>query len=101
MPASAVLSLARELHERLAQVVLGGARIDEQPRDVGRPQRQVVELLVDLAYGDNDRDSLGAEAAGDERDRACRHVVEPLRVIDDAQRSWMGDDGMHDCAAGG
>ena len=48
--------------------------------------RQIGETLIDLAHGQNDRDALGVQTSGDERDRTGGHLVQPLGVVDDAQQ---------------
>ena len=49
------------------------------------------ERVARLAGRENDRDPLGQQAAGDERERARRRAVEPLRVVDDAQERLLLD----------
>ena len=46
----------------------------------------VLELLARLACGEHDPDRLRQQATGDEGERQRRRLVEPLRVVDDAQQ---------------
>ena len=46
----------------------------------------VLELLARLACGEDDPDRLRQQATGDEGERQRRRLVEPLRVVDDAQQ---------------
>ena len=47
---------------------------------------EVLELLARLACGEDDPDRLRQQATGDEGERQRRRLVEPLRVVDDAQQ---------------
>jgi hypothetical protein len=47
--------------------------------------RQSREGAADVASREHERDPLGSEAAGHERERARRRTIEPLRVVDDTQ----------------
>ena len=49
----------------------------------------VLELLAGLARGEHDADRLRQQAAGDERERQRRRVIQPLRVVDDAQQRTL------------
>ncbi len=51
-----------------------------------REPRQIGERVADGAHRQHQRDPLGVEAAGDERERLRGGGVEPLRVVDDAQQ---------------
>ena len=57
---------------------------------LGKPGEDVVADA--RARGAHERDPLGEEAAGDEAEHLRRRVVEPLRVVDDAdERLLLGD----------
>ena len=68
----------------------GQDRLQQRPR-ITMPQgldgklRQPGERAARLTSGEHDRDLLGQQAAGHERERARRRMIEPLRVVDDAQ----------------
>ena len=47
------------------------------------------ELLARLARGEHDPDRLGQQAPGDEGQRQRRRLIQPLRVIDDAQQRTL------------
>ena len=50
---------------------------------------QVLKLLARLARGEHDPDRLGQQAPGHEGQRQRRGVIQPLRVIDDAQQRTL------------
>ena len=53
--------------------------------------RQPAEISHRRARGEHQRDGLRQQAAGDERERLPRGLVEPLRVVDQAdQRLLLG-----------
>ena len=59
-------------------------------RQLGQPGEDVVADA--RAHGAHERDPLGEQAAGDEPEDLRRRLVEPLRVVDDAdQRLLLGD----------
>ena len=59
-------------------------------RQLGEPGEDVVAAA--RPRGAHERDPLGEEAAGDEPEDLRRGVVEPLRVVDDAdERLLLGD----------
>ncbi|CNF68500.1 Uncharacterised protein [Mycobacterium tuberculosis] len=68
-----------------------------QPLD-GQPA-QPSERLADRAHDEHDGDPLGVEAPGGERDGARRRLVEPLRVVDDAEQRTvlrgLGEQAQH------
>ena len=47
--------------------------------------RQPAERGARLARREHDRDPLRQQAPGNERERACRRTIEPVRVVDEAQ----------------
>ena len=49
-------------------------------------RRKPLERLVGFARGEHQRDGLGQQPPGDERERQRRGVIQPLRVIDNAQQ---------------
>jgi hypothetical protein len=74
----------RRLQQR-ASVVVGQATDDQL--------REPVELdaVAGLAHREDQRDALGQEPAGDERQRLHRDAVQPLGIVDDAdQRRLLG-----------
>ena len=56
----------------------------------GKPSQEIVAATC--ARSAHDRDALGDKAAGDESEDLCGGLIEPLRVIDDAdERLPLGD----------
>ena len=55
------------------------------PKGLDVELRQSCERVAQLTRREHERDLLRQQAAGDERERARRRTIEPLRVIDDTQ----------------
>ena len=51
--------------------------------------RQVPELLAGLPCREHEPHRLGQQPAGDERERQRRGLIQPLRVVDDAQQRTL------------
>ena len=56
------------------------------PQRLDAKLRQSRERVAHLTSREHERDLLRQQAAGHERERACRRAIEPLRVIDDTQQ---------------
>jgi hypothetical protein len=66
-----------------------------QPTDLQLGQARSGERRVVVTCGEDDRDRLGAQAAGREHQRLGRGPVQPLCVVDQAhQRSVLGELGQ-------
>ena len=70
-------------------------RVEQRARVGAREPAEVqggktAELCKVFAAREHERDSVGAEAASDERERLRRLGVEPLCVIDDAEERLRG-----------
>ena len=80
----------------------GNRRVQQQPGVVGREPldqelRELLEhvLVADVAHREHEPHPLGQESARHERERLRRHLVEPLRVVDDAhERLLLGGVGQ-------
>jgi hypothetical protein len=78
------LRIQREPHRRVQQ--RAGVLVAQA---VHHELGKVLELLDRLARGEHDPDRLRQQATGDEGERQCRRVIEPLRVIDCAQQRTL------------
>jgi hypothetical protein len=72
----------------VAAVEHGASRLGVQAADpeLRQPERVEAGIVVAVAGREQQRDRLGRQAAGDERQHVGGRVVEPLRVVDDAQQ---------------
>ena len=68
---------------------LSSARASPLTQAVHLELGHVPELLARLARGEHDPDRLRQQAPGDERERQRRGLIQPLRVIDDAQQRTL------------
>ncbi len=69
---------------------MGDDPVEEEPgvhrlEPVDRQRGDAVEVrerVVVVARGEEERDALGVQAPGDEREHGTRLLIEPLRVVD-------------------
>ena len=81
-------------HDAIADAVVESARdgpCQEGPRVLvaqaaNLQLRQPVKLLSSLPRREHEADRLRKQPSGDERERACRSLIQPLRVVHYAQR---------------
>ena len=70
--------------------LLGRRRVEADEPEIG--QRGIETMALAVPSGQQHRDRLRAEAPGDEHHGVRRAVVEPLRIVDQAQqRAFAGD----------
>ena len=62
--------------------------------------RQAGQHVGAIAHREDQRDGLGQQAPRDEAEGLHRHLVEPLRVVDDAQQGLVVGGGRHQAQHG-
>ena len=71
---------------RSARVELSSARASPFTRPRTSSPGTCCELLAGLARGEHEPDRLGQQPSGDEGERERRRLIQPLRVVDDAEQ---------------